>query len=91
MSRCLLSVHREEALPLFGFVLASSWLWLTGTSVRVLIRNAALTLTGHLRRRPDPAVEREVRAAFAELDRDLADVLGDRTPVIRGTVPASRQ
>jgi hypothetical protein len=36
-------------------------------------------VTGYLRPRPDPAAEQALRAAFAELDRDLAEILGDRT------------
>jgi len=40
--------------------------------------HAALTVSGHLRRRPDPACERALRAAFAELDSELAVILGNR-------------
>jgi hypothetical protein len=35
-------------------------------------------VTGHLRRRPDPEAESKLRALFAELDRELAAILGDR-------------
>jgi hypothetical protein len=41
---------------------------------------AALTVTGYLRPRPDPAVEHALRTAFADLDRDLAVILGHRIP-----------
>jgi hypothetical protein len=47
-------------------------------SVRDLFGNAALTVSGHLRRSPDPACESALRAAFAELDAELAEILGDR-------------
>jgi hypothetical protein len=47
-------------------------------SVRDLFGNAALTVSGHLRRAPDPACESALRAAFAELDAELAEILGDR-------------
>ena len=47
-------------------------------SVRDLFGNAALTVSGHLRRGPDPACESALRAAFAELDAELAEILGDR-------------
>ena len=40
---------------------------------------AALTVSGHLRRRPDPACESALRAAFAELDAELAVILGNRS------------
>jgi hypothetical protein len=43
------------------------------------LAHVALTLSGHLRRRPDPACESALRAAFAELDAELAAILGNRT------------
>ena len=46
--------------------------------IRDLFGNAALTVSGHLRRGPDPACESALRAAFAELDAELAEILGDR-------------
>ena len=65
---------------MLGLALFFLWLCLTGFSVRDLCASTALTVTGYLRPRPDPAVERALRAAFAELDRDLAGILGDRMP-----------
>ena len=75
-----LSVHYVDVLPMLGFALIFLWLWLTGISVREVCANVALTVTGYLRHRPDPALECALRVAFAELDRDLAGILGDRTP-----------
>jgi hypothetical protein len=43
------------------------------------VAHVALTVSGHLRRRPDPACESALRAAFAELDAELAVILGTRT------------
>lgn len=43
------------------------------------LAHAALTISGHLRRRPDPACESALRAAFAELDAELELILSDRT------------
>ena len=80
MSRHVLSVHYVDVLPMLGLALVFLCLWLTGVSLRGLCAYAALTVTGYLRPRPDPAVERALRAAFSELDRDLALILGDRTP-----------
>jgi hypothetical protein len=40
--------------------------------------HAVHTVFGHLRRRPDPACESALRAAFAELDAELAAILGNR-------------
>jgi hypothetical protein len=48
-------------------------------SIKALVGHAALTVSGHLRRRPDPACESALRAAFAELDAELAEILGDRS------------
>jgi hypothetical protein len=50
-----------------------------GFSIGEFFGHAALTVSGHLRRRPDPACESALRAAFAELDAELAEILGDRT------------
>jgi len=65
---------------MLGLALVFLWLRLTGVSLRELFAHAALTVTGYLRPRPDPAVEHALRAAFADLDRDLAEILGDRIP-----------
>jgi hypothetical protein len=79
MSRHVFSVRYADALPMLGVALAVLWLRLKGASVGKLCAAAALTVTGYLRPRPDPRVENALRAAFAELDRDLAEILGDRT------------
>lgn len=80
MSRRVLSVQYVDVLPMLGLALDFLWLRLTRVSMRELCADAALTVTGYLRPRPDPAVEHALRAAFADLDRDLAGILGDRTP-----------
>jgi hypothetical protein len=80
MSRYALSVRYIDVLPMLGLALVFLWLRLTGISVRELCAHAALTVTGYLRPRPAPALERALRTAFADLDRDLAAILGDRTP-----------
>lgn len=80
MSRHVPSVHHGDVLPMLGLALASLWLCLTGVSVRKLCAYAALTVSGYLRPRPDPEAELALRAAFADFDRELARILGDRTP-----------
>ena len=80
MPRRVLSVHYVDVLPMLGLALVFRWLRLTRVSARELCADAALTVTGYLRPRPDPAVEHALRAAFADLDRDLAGILGDRAP-----------
>jgi hypothetical protein len=42
------------------------------------LAHAAHTVSGYLRRRPDPACESALRTAFAELDAELAAILGHR-------------
>jgi hypothetical protein len=80
MSRHVLSVHYVDVLPMLVLAMVFLWLRLIGVSVRERCAHAALTVTGYLRPRPDPAVEHALRTAFADLDRDLAEILGDRTP-----------
>ena len=48
-------------------------------SFKDFLEHAALTVSGHLRRRPDATCESALRAAFAELDAELAVILGNRT------------
>jgi len=74
-----LSASCFDALALLGIAMVFLWMRLTRVSVRDLGERAALTVTGYLRPRPDPAAEQKLRAAFAELDRDLAEILGNRT------------
>lgn len=47
-------------------------------SIKDLLSHAALTVSGHLRPGPDPKWEGALRVAFAELDAELAEILGDR-------------
>jgi hypothetical protein len=67
-----------DVLTAIGIAMVFLWLRLTGLRVRKLGAHAVLTVTGHLRPRPDPSAEQALRTAFAELDRDLAEILGDR-------------
>jgi hypothetical protein len=81
MSRHALTFRYADVLPMIGFGLAFLWLWLIGVTrreVRELFEQATLTVTGYLRPRPDPVLENALRGAFADLDRDLARILGDR-------------
>lgn len=80
MMRHVFSVHYVYALPMLGLAMVCLWLWLTGISIRELFAYAALTVGGYLRPRPDPVAEHALRGAFADLDRKLASILGDRTP-----------
>lgn len=63
---------------MFGVALLVLWLLLAGYSIRDLSARAILCLSGHLRTPPDPWLERALRSAFAEFDRELAAILNDR-------------
>ena len=80
MSRHVLHVNYVDVLPVLGAAVVFLWTMLSGVSVRHRCAQAALTVTGYLRPRPARSVEEALRAAFAELDRDLAALLGDRDP-----------
>jgi hypothetical protein len=80
MSRHVLHANYVEVLLMLGAAIIVLGLMLAGGSVRQRCGQAMLTVTGYLRPRPSRSVEDALRAAFAELDRDLAALLGDRNP-----------
>ncbi len=80
MSRHVLHVNYVDVLPMLGAAVIFLWFTLSGVGVRHRCAQAVLTVTGYLRPRPARSVEEALRAAFAELDRDLAALLGDRNP-----------
>ena len=80
MSRHVLHENYVDVLPMLGAVFFSLWLALARVSVRQRCAQAVLAITGYFRPRPARSVENTLRAAFAELDRDLAALLGDRNP-----------
>jgi hypothetical protein len=80
MSRHALHVNYVDVLPMLGAAMIFLWLTLAGVSVRQRCAQAMLTVTGYIRPRPARSVEDALRAAFAELDRDLAALLCDRDP-----------
>lgn len=73
-----LGIHYTSVSVMFGAGLLVLWLLLAGYSIRGLSARAILTLSGHLRARPDPWLESRLRAAFADFDRELAAILHDR-------------
>jgi hypothetical protein len=72
MSRHVLHANYADVLPMLGAAMVLLLL-----SVRERCAQAMLTVTGYFRPRPARVVENALRAAFAELDRDLAALLGD--------------
>jgi hypothetical protein len=80
MSRPVHHVGHVDLLPMLGGALAFLWVRLADVSMRGRYARAVLTVTGYLRPRPARVVENALRAAFAELDKDLAVLLGDRAP-----------
>lgn len=71
-----------------GAGLCTLWLLVTGYSIRDLPARALGSLIGYLRARPDPWLECTLRKAFAEFDRELADILRDRGNPLRVTASA---
>ncbi len=87
-----LGLHYTSIAVMFGIGLLTLWLFLSGYSLRGFPARAILTITGHLRTRPDPWLEGTLRTAFAEFDRELAVILQDRSgpgpsePPLSGTL-----
>lgn len=74
-------IHDGSVSVMGGAGLLILWLLLAGHGIRNLSARALLTLTGHLRPRPDPCLEGALRSAFAEFDRELSAVLHHSSPV----------
>lgn len=72
-----LGIHYTSVSVMFGAGFLMLWLLLAGYSIRDLTTRAILTLTGHLRTRPDPWLECALRKALTEFDRELAAILHD--------------
>lgn len=71
--RHLAGMHYGSVAMMVGAGLLT--LLLAGYRIRDLLARAILSLTGHLRPRPDPRLEDALRDAFAEFDRELSAVL----------------
>lgn len=80
MSRRTLTFRYVDVPPLLGPPPVSAWRRFISAPVRNLLPQLALTVTGYLRPRPDPVIECVLRSAFTDLDRELAEILGDRSP-----------
>jgi hypothetical protein len=80
MPRHAFSVTFLESLAMLSVAMILLWVQVIGGWVKQASADAALTVTGYLRPRPDPALEDTLRTALADLDQELAAVLGDRTP-----------
>jgi hypothetical protein len=80
MSRHALDVHYVDVLLMLGLGVICRRLRLIRFSVRDMFAHIALTVAGHLRRRPDPALEQALRSAFVEFDRELSLIIGNRSP-----------
>jgi hypothetical protein len=75
-----LAFRYVDVLLMLSLALIFLWLRLNGVNLRELTVQAALTVSGYLRRRPDPAIEHALRAAFSNLDEELEEILAGRTP-----------
>src|SRR5450432_1003948 len=63
-----LNVSYADISVMLGLALVILWLWLRGRNLRDLLAQAALTVSGYFRPRPDRAMERALRSAFTQLD-----------------------
>lgn len=79
MPRYALTFRYVDVMPMLSLAVIFLWLRLIGVSGRELLGQAALTVSGYLQPRPDPSTEEALRAAFADLDKELAEILSDRT------------
>ena len=73
-----LGIQYAGVSVMLGIGFFTLWLLLAGHSIKDLSARAMLSLGGHLRTRPDPWLERTLRAAFTEFDRELALIMEDR-------------
>jgi hypothetical protein len=73
-----ISISYKSVSLVFGAGLLALWLLLSRYGIKELSSRAITSLSGHLRARPDPWLERALREAFAEFDRELAAILHDR-------------
>jgi hypothetical protein len=72
------SISYSSISLMFGAGLLTLWLLLRGYSIKGLSSRAITSLSGHLRARPDPWLERALRDAFSKFDRELTAILHDR-------------
>jgi hypothetical protein len=84
-----LDIQDTAVIAMFGVGLFMLWVLLAGYTIKDLSAKAILTLSGHLRTRPDPWLESALRNAFAEFDRELAAILHDRGYQAGPRVPRS--
>lgn len=82
-----LSIPFTSVSVMSGIGLFTLWLLLAGYSIRDLSSRAILTITGHLRARPDPWLECALRTAFVEFDRELAVIMQDKSGGSRDAAP----
>jgi hypothetical protein len=76
------NVPYSDSSVMLGLALVVLWLRLGGRNVRGFLGQASLSVSGYFRPAPDEALERSLRSAFSQLDKELAAVLADR-PVPR--------
>jgi hypothetical protein len=84
MLRDVVNVPYVEGLASLGAAMFFLWSSLLGARpadipLREFRDRAALTVTGHLRRRPDCLTENALRDVFGEFDRELTLILANRT------------
>ncbi len=78
MAQHWLDVTDGDVCVMLSLALILLWLWLCGLSLRAVLAQAAFSLSGYLRPRPDQALEGTLRTAFTQLDEELALILDER-------------
>lgn len=74
------SISYSSVALMFGAGLLTLWLLPSRYNIKELSLRAITSLSGHLRARPDPWLERALRDAFSKFDRELTEILRDRDP-----------
>jgi hypothetical protein len=85
-----ISIGYKNMSLVFGAIFLTLWLLLFRYNIKELSSRAIASLSGHLRARPDPWLERALRDAFVKFDRELAVILHDRDvpPICQEDPPA---
>jgi hypothetical protein len=83
-------IQYAAVVVMLGIGVFTFWILRAGYRIKELSARMADGVSGYLRTRPDPWLEGNLRAAFAEFDRELALILQERSyaaPAARDKVP----
>jgi hypothetical protein len=72
-------IQYAAVVVMLGIGVFTFWILRAGYRIKELSARMADGVSGYLRTRPDPWLEGNLRAAFAEFDRELALILQERS------------